>query len=127
MEQDEAFPADMLCLSSSEEQGILYIETASLDGETNLKVRRALPATMNIQDFNNLQASISCEQPNNSLYTFKGNFTMNEKTVPISVEQILLRVSCHQLNVFNRFKRVLISRILDLFTVWSYSAVNIPN
>lgn len=33
-------PADTLLLSSSEPQGIAYIETSNLDGETNLKIRK---------------------------------------------------------------------------------------
>jgi len=33
-------PADVLLLSSSEPQGIAYIETSNLDGETNLKIRK---------------------------------------------------------------------------------------
>lgn len=43
-------PADVVILSVSEQtepaQGICYVETKSLDGETNLKVRIALPGTM---------------------------------------------------------------------------------
>lgn len=35
----EPFPADLLLLASSREDGRAMIETASLDGETNLKFR----------------------------------------------------------------------------------------
>jgi P-type E1-E2 ATPase len=35
--QDQFFPADLVLLNSSAAQGIAYIETKNLDGETNLK------------------------------------------------------------------------------------------
>ncbi len=37
------FPADILLLQSSAEQGIANIETANLDGEINLKIKQAPP------------------------------------------------------------------------------------
>jgi phospholipid-transporting ATPase len=40
VESDQAIPADLLILSSSFDQGICYIETKNLDGETNLKIKR---------------------------------------------------------------------------------------
>ena len=43
--ENEFFPADILMLSSSESEGICYVETKNLDGETNLKTKYALPAT----------------------------------------------------------------------------------
>ena len=39
--RDEFFPADLLLLSTSEKKNICYIETKNLDGETNLKNKKA--------------------------------------------------------------------------------------
>lgn len=49
----EFFPADLVLISSSDEGGKAFIETASLDGETNLKPRNAYQDT---QVFNNEQS-----------------------------------------------------------------------
>ena len=40
---DQTFPADLLLLISDHKDGLAYVETASLDGETNLKVFEAKP------------------------------------------------------------------------------------
>lgn len=39
---NEIIPADMLLLYSSDRRGVCYIETANLDGETNLKQRQVV-------------------------------------------------------------------------------------
>lgn len=41
VKEDETFPADMILLKSSNDNGLAYIETASLDGERSLKHRSA--------------------------------------------------------------------------------------
>ncbi|KDO30716.1 hypothetical protein SPRG_04618 [Saprolegnia parasitica CBS 223.65] len=101
----EVIPADVLILSVAEPDpavpsGICYVETKSLDGETNLKLRQALPATMAImreaQDLDKLKGSICCETPNPFINKFAGNIDVwvagqtfpNE---PLSIKNVLLR------------------------------------
>lgn len=43
---------------------------------------------------------VQCEQPNNSLYTFTGNLIIEKQTLPLSPNQLLLRV-CFDLHFFN--------------------------
>ncbi|CAM8896960.1 unnamed protein product [Rhodiola kirilowii] len=96
VEKDQFFPADLLLLSSCYEDGICYVETMNLDGETNLKVKRALEVTMTLDDeesFKDFTATIRCEDPNPSLYTFVGNLEYDRQVLPIDPSQILLRDS----------------------------------
>uniref|UniRef100_N1QPZ3 Phospholipid-transporting ATPase 3 n=1 Tax=Aegilops tauschii TaxID=37682 RepID=N1QPZ3_AEGTA len=70
------------------------VRTANLDGETNLKIRKALEKTWDYvlpEKASEFKGEIQCEQPNNSLYTFTGNLIVDKQTIPISPNQILLR------------------------------------
>ncbi|KAL0351013.1 UNVERIFIED_CONTAM: putative phospholipid-transporting ATPase 8 [Sesamum radiatum] len=94
--KDEYFPADLLLLSSSYEDGICYVETTNLDGETNLKVKHALDVTSSLQEENSFQhfkAIIKCEDPNEDLYTFVGTLYYDGQQYPLSLQQLLLRDS----------------------------------
>lgn len=96
VEKDQFFPADLLLLSSSYEDGICYVETMNLDGETNLKVKRCLEATLSLDDdesFKEYTGIIRCEDPNPSLYTFVGNLEYDRQVFPLDPSQILLRDS----------------------------------
>ncbi|XP_020598834.1 probable phospholipid-transporting ATPase 4 isoform X2 [Phalaenopsis equestris] len=96
VEKDQFFPADLLLLSSSYEDGICYVETMNLDGETNLKVKRALDVTLpfdNENSFKDFCATIRCEDPNPSLYTFVGNLEYEKQVYSLDPNQILLRDS----------------------------------
>ena len=76
-------PADLVLLQSSDPGGICYIETANIDGETNLKQRQVAPGSFNAgldedtglpNSFNpvNFTGRIYCEQPHNKIYDFNG-------------------------------------------------------
>ncbi|XP_008293336.1 probable phospholipid-transporting ATPase IA isoform X5 [Stegastes partitus] len=88
-------PADLVILSSSEPQGMCYIETSNLDGETNLKIRQGLQMTSDIKEIDSLMrlsGRMECESPNRHLYEFVGNIRLDgHSTVPLGPDQILLR------------------------------------
>ncbi|XP_066504921.1 phospholipid-transporting ATPase IA isoform X6 [Hoplias malabaricus] len=79
----------------SEPQGMCYIETSNLDGETNLKIRQGLQITSEIKDIESLtrlSGRMECESPNRHLYEFVGNIRLDgHSTVPLGPDQILLR------------------------------------
>lgn len=110
------FPADLLLLSSryslnhsyliellltkcpvrcSEPQGMSFIETANLDGETNLKLRQGVPSTAKLLETKDLLAfsgTIDCEPPNRHLYEFNGVLKeYGKEAVPLGPDQLLLR------------------------------------
>jgi phospholipid-translocating P-type ATPase (flippase) len=92
----EPFPADIIALSTSEPQGLCYVETSSLDGETNLKIKRARPTTFHINDeetARQFNARLECEHPNNDILHFKGSLMFDDTKVPLDNEQCLLRGS----------------------------------
>ncbi|XP_024532104.1 probable phospholipid-transporting ATPase 8 [Selaginella moellendorffii] len=96
----EFFPADLLLLQSSNSDGVCYVETKNLDGETNLKVRQASQSTCHLvsdESFKDFDAVLKCEPPNASLYTFSGRLEFpNGQVSPMGPPQVLLRDSCLQ-------------------------------
>ncbi|CAO0798073.1 unnamed protein product [Mucor circinelloides] len=98
IESKEFFPADLILLSSSEPEGLCYIETSNLDGEVNLKIKQALPETasyLSPSDVSNLAGVLKCEQPNNRLYNYDGTLGLNmdgkTKDFPLDPSKLLLR------------------------------------
>ncbi|KAM4106762.1 hypothetical protein ACB094_04G089800 [Castanea mollissima] len=96
VEKDEYFPADLILLSSSYEEAICYVETMNLDGETNLKLKKAVDATSKLHEdsgFQNFKAVIKSEDPNANLYSFIGSLQLEEQQYPLTPQQLLLRES----------------------------------
>uniref|UniRef100_A0A8C2DF44 Phospholipid-transporting ATPase n=1 Tax=Cyprinus carpio TaxID=7962 RepID=A0A8C2DF44_CYPCA len=94
---NEIIPADMVLLHSSDPNGVCHIETANLDGETNLKQRqvvRDLPQQGSEFVPENYSSRIECENPNNDLRRFRGFMEHPGKVrVGLHSENLLLR-SC---------------------------------
>ncbi|XP_076728866.2 phospholipid-transporting ATPase IB isoform X2 [Callospermophilus lateralis] len=88
-------PADMVLFSSSEPQAMCYVETANLDGETNLKIRQGLSQTADMQTrevLMKLTGTIESEGPNRHLYDFTGTLHLDgQSPVALGPDQILLR------------------------------------
>mmetsp|Transcript_95551 Transcript_95551/g.213764 ORF Transcript_95551/g.213764 Transcript_95551/m.213764 type:complete len:1141 (+) Transcript_95551:64-3486(+) len=109
---NEFIPADMVILTSAHEEGHVYIETANLDGETNLKTKQAPTALFELlggqhdqasiamQKAAALNAEIECEKPNEFLYTFAGNMACAGTGDKVSLDEnnIILR-GCKMKNV----------------------------
>ena len=101
------FPADLILLSSSEPQGMCHIETANLDGETNLKIRTSLTQTSDFTDGSRLAkltGQVQAELPNKQLYDFAGRIVpstevsqvdggveISPEPIPLTADQLLLR------------------------------------
>ncbi|XP_028940310.1 phospholipid-transporting ATPase ID, partial [Antrostomus carolinensis] len=95
LENNNFVTADLLLLSSSEPHSLTYIETAELDGETNLKVKQALTITAelgeDLQKLTEFNGEVKCEAPNNKLDKFTGTLTLRGEKYALDNEKMLLR------------------------------------
>ena len=95
--RDEAAPADLAVLHTSGAEGIAYVETMALDGETNLKSKKALPqlarSCRTLEGIASCKAHIVVEDPNIDLYNFEGKVTIGNETVPLANNEIIYRGS----------------------------------
>ncbi|NXK68101.1 AT8B2 ATPase, partial [Sylvietta virens] len=143
LENNQFVAADLLLLSSSEPHGLCYIETAELDGETNMKVRQAIPITAELGDTSQLahfDGEVICEPPNNKLDKFGGTLYWKENKHPLSNQNMLLRGCvlrntewCFGLVIFagpdtklmqnsgrTKFKRTSIDRLMNTLVLWIF-------
>lgn len=90
---NEIVPADLLFLHTSDPDGVCHIETANLDGETNLK-QRTVVSGLSKSEFEpeSFSGIVVCEKPNNNLNHFKCYVEKPDKErVGAGIESLLLR------------------------------------
>ncbi|XP_072529657.1 phospholipid-transporting ATPase VB [Salminus brasiliensis] len=91
---NEIIPADILLLHTSDPNGVCHMETANLDGETNLKQRKVVPgfSSMNSQfEPLNFNSTVVCEKPNDNLNHFNGFLEKDKRKTGFGIESLLLR------------------------------------
>ncbi|KAM6967433.1 phospholipid-transporting ATPase ID [Aplochiton taeniatus] len=143
LENNQFVAADLLLLSSSEPHGLCYIETAELDGETNMKVRQSVSVTSELGDPIHLatfNGEVVCEPPNNKLDRFCGTLYWKETKYSLSNQHVLLRgcvlrntETCYGLVIFagpdtklmqnsgrTKFKRTSIDRLMNTLVLWIF-------
>ncbi|KIP01649.1 hypothetical protein PHLGIDRAFT_32482 [Phlebiopsis gigantea 11061_1 CR5-6] len=100
LRDNEQVPADIVVLSTSDQDNLCYVETKNLDGETNLKPRRCLRATSSItseEDIERMQFVLDSEPPHQNLYLYHGvlrytdTSTGEQKSETISINELILR------------------------------------
>lgn len=97
LQRNDPVPADMVLLYADGTNGIAYIDTMALDGETNLKTKQA-PHSLSklcqtVDGIAACKAHIVVEDPNLDLYNFDGRLTVAGETIPLTTNEIVFRGS----------------------------------
>ncbi|KAI1505726.1 hypothetical protein F5X99DRAFT_216411 [Biscogniauxia marginata] len=97
LRRDDNVPADIVLLHATGVNGVAYIETMALDGETNLKSKQpSLLLAKRCNTMENLKAckaEIVSEDPNPDLYNFEGRVEVDGETLPLTLDNVVFRGS----------------------------------
>ncbi|KAA8524335.1 hypothetical protein F0562_010758 [Nyssa sinensis] len=104
LRENDEVPCDLVLIGTSEPQGICYVETAALDGETDLKTRVIPSACMGI-DFellHKVKGVIECPNPNKDIRRFDANLRLfppfiDNDVCPLTIKNTILQ-SCYLRN-----------------------------
>eukprot|EP00792_Barthelona_sp_PAP020_P006685 TRINITY_DN3056_c0_g1_i1.p1 TRINITY_DN3056_c0_g1~~TRINITY_DN3056_c0_g1_i1.p1 ORF type:complete len:1069 (+),score=306.19 TRINITY_DN3056_c0_g1_i1:30-3209(+) len=93
LHKEEEIPADCVVLKTSDIDGRCNVMTANLDGETDLKPRKAADLTKDIDELlvAEIDIEINCEAPNANIRHFEGNLVHNGKKCSLNADNVLLQ------------------------------------
>lgn len=78
VEKDQRVPADLVLIRTTEKTGACFVRTDQLDGETDWKLRLAVPDTQKLDnDYQifDICASLFVENPKRDIHSFAGTFS----------------------------------------------------
>ncbi|XP_042052630.1 phospholipid-transporting ATPase 2-like isoform X2 [Salvia splendens] len=104
LRENDEVPCDLLLLGTADPQGFCYVETAALDGETDLKTRSIPSACMGIDVdlLHKIKGVIECPSPNKDIRRFDANMRLfppflDNDIFPLTIKNTLLQ-SCYLRN-----------------------------
>ncbi|KAG8882971.1 putative aminophospholipid-translocase [Tulasnella sp. 331] len=104
LEKNQRVPADLVLLRTSDASGTCFIRTDQLDGETDWKLRVAVPSCQKLgsdKELLNMDAEIYADGPIKDIHTFIGTFSIHgqpmsagdvpliPKVEPLTAENVL--------------------------------------
>ncbi|KAK6186527.1 hypothetical protein SNE40_008550 [Patella caerulea] len=95
VEKNQRVPADMVLIRTTEKDGGCFIRTDQLDGETDWKLRLAVPTTQRLQsnsEILDICGHIYAEKPQKAIHSFIGTFSRTDGTIcedSLSIENTL--------------------------------------
>ncbi|XVF66790.1 hypothetical protein PTKIN_Ptkin10aG0066400 [Pterospermum kingtungense] len=104
LRENDEVPCDLVLIGTSDPQGLCYVETAALDGETDLKTRVIPSACMGI-DFellHKIKGVIECPNPDKDIRRFDANIRLfppfiDNDVCPLTIKNTILQ-SCYLRN-----------------------------
>ncbi|XP_031255329.1 phospholipid-transporting ATPase 2 [Pistacia vera] len=104
LRENDEVPCDLVLIGTSDPQGVCYVETAALDGETDLKTR-VIPAACMGMDFellHKIKGVIECPGPDKDIRRFDANLRLfppfiDNDVCPLTIKNTILQ-SCYLRN-----------------------------
>ncbi|KAI9294229.1 phospholipid-translocating P-type ATPase [Neoconidiobolus thromboides FSU 785] len=93
LHKNQRVPADMLLLWTSDQSGSCFVRTDQLDGETDWKLRVAIPSCQSIglEDMGTINGYAEVEKPHKDIYSFTGTIKQSNfnSIEPVNIENTL--------------------------------------
>jgi phospholipid-translocating ATPase len=88
---NQRVPADMVFLRTTEKSGACFIRTDQLDGETDWKLRLAVPATQRLRsdgEVLKIRADVYADAPIKDIHAFVGTMTLYDANDPLAAPHV---------------------------------------